>query len=237
VWVAFKDVIFGGLQYLYALTGDYGWAIIALTVVLRILIGPLIIKQTRSMYELQRIQPKIKELQKKYKNDKEKQQEEILKYYQENKINPFGGCFPILLQIPIFFALFQVLGGTYENPGHLLRHLQQLGPAEGEAAKRFWILLTDITVTPAAVYAADGLVAAIPYLALVALFGISVWLPMQLAPGESQQKQMGIILAVMMLYFGWISPAGVLLYWVTSSIIGIIQQQAIMKVLARKEGV
>jgi len=236
VWLTFKDLIFSGLQYLYQITGDYGWAIVLLTLVLRVAIAPLVVKQTKSMHELQRIQPKIKELQKKYKDDKEKQQEEILKYYQENKINPFGGCLPILLQMPIFLALFQVLGGTPDNPGHLLRHLESLEPLQGEAAKRFSVLLSDITLTPAAVYTDGGLLAALPYIVLVVLFGLSVWLPMQLMPGERQQKQMGMIMAVMMLYFGWISPAGVLLYWVTSAVIGIAQQQVILKYLATKKG-
>ncbi len=236
MWLTFKDLIFSGLQYLYQITGDYGWAIVLLTLVLRVAIAPLVVKQTKSMHELQRIQPKIKELQKKYKDDKEKQQEEILKYYQENKINPFGGCLPILLQMPIFLALFQVLGGTPDNPGHLLRHLESLEPLQGEAAKRFSVLLSDITLTPAAVYTDGGLLAALPYIVLVVLFGLSVWLPMQLMPGERQQKQMGMIMAVMMLYFGWISPAGVLLYWVTSAVIGIAQQQVILKYLATKKG-
>lgn len=236
MWLTFKDLIFSGLQYLFQITGDYGWAIVLLTLVLRIAIAPLVVKQTKSMHELQRIQPKIKELQKKYKDDKEKQQEEILKYYQENKINPFGGCLPILLQMPIFLALFQVLGGTPDNPGHLLRHLEALEPMQGEAAKRFSIFLSDITLTPAAVYSDGGILAALPYIILVVLFGLSVWLPMQLMPGERQQKQMGMIMAVMMLYFGWISPAGVLLYWVTSAVIGIAQQQVILKYLATKKG-
>lgn len=236
MWQAFRDVLFEGLQYLFAVTGDYGWAIVLLTVLLRVVLAPLTIKQTRSMYELQRIQPKIKELQKKYKKDKEKLQEETLKFYQENKVNPFGGCLPILLQMPIFLALFQVLGGTAENPGNLLRHLESLGVADGLAAKRFSIAISDITLTPSAVFSAEGLVSALPYLVLVVMFGLSVWLPMHLMPGEKQQKQTGAIMAVMMLYFGWISPAGVLLYWVTSSLIGIVQQQLILKYYARSEG-
>ncbi len=236
MWQAFKDLIFGGLQYLFSVTGDYGWAIVLLTVALRLALAPLTIKQTRSMYELQRIQPKIKELQKKYKDDKEKLQEETLKFYQEHKVNPFGGCLPILLQMPVFLALFQVLGGTPERPGNLLRHIESLGPAAEEAAKRFWIVLSDITLTPQAVYDASGALSAIPYLALVVLFGLSVWLPQYLMPGEKQQKQTGAILAVMMLYFGWISPAGVLLYWVTSSVIGIVQQQVTLKYYAKSEG-
>jgi YidC/Oxa1 family membrane protein insertase len=241
VWQAIKDLIFEGLQSLYGFTGDYGWSIILLTVGLRLAMVPLTVKQTKSMAELQRIQPKIKQLQEKYKNDKEKLQEETLKFYQDNKVNPFGGCLPLLLQMPVFIALFQVLGGTPEKPGNLLAYLAELPELEQAAAKTFgigggWKILPDITLTPAAMFAGEGVVATLPYLALVVLFGLSVWLPQQLMPGEAQQKRTAMIMAVMMLYFGWISPAGVLLYWVTSSVIGLIQQQITLKFYAREEG-
>lgn len=236
IWTLIKDVIFEALQGLHSITGDYGWSIVLLTVALRLAMAPLTIKQTRSMYEMQRIQPKIKELQKKYKDDKEKLQEETLKFYQDNKVNPFGGCLPILLQMPVFIALFQVLGsGTAENPGTLLKYLSSLPPAEQQAAKAFSFIIHDITLTPGIAFA-DSWVASLPYLGLVVLFGLSVWLPQQLMPGDPAQKRTGMIMAVMMLYFGWISPAGVLLYWVTSSVIGLIQQQITLKVYAQNEG-
>lgn len=242
MWVAIKEYIFLILQYLYGITGDYGWAIIILTVSFRLVMVPLTIKQTKSMAEMQRIQPKIKELQKKYKNDKEKLQEETLKFYQENKVNPFGGCLPIVLQMPIFLALFQVLSNRVsETAAHpetwnLAKYIETL-PASGQtAAKAFWIIIPDITATPAAMYAAHGLVSALPYIILAILFGVSIWLPQQLMPGEQQQKNTALIMAVMMVYFGWVSPAGVLLYWVTSSVIGLIQQQLTLKHYAQKEG-
>lgn len=239
MWMAIKETIFAALQYLHDVTGDYGIAIVLLTVGIRLLMTPLTIKQTRSMYEMQRIQPKIKELQKKYKNDKEKLQEETLKFYQENKVNPFGGCLPLLLQMPIFIALYQVLGGTPERPGLFLEYiagLSQEGVPEPtiDALRRFWIILPDLTATPAAVWAEGGLVAVIPYALIVGLFGLSVWLPQKLMPGGAQQQQQVIgIMAVMMLYIGWISPAGVLVYWVTSSILGIAQQQIQMRFLTQ----
>jgi YidC/Oxa1 family membrane protein insertase len=224
IWQTIKEIIFSGLQFFYDITGDWGFAIILLTVVIRLMMTPLTIKQTKSMYEMQRIQPKIKELQKKYKNDKEKLQEETLKFYQENKVNPFGGCLPLLLQMPVFIALYQVLGGTAENPGLFLQE------AQGEVA-RLWVFLPDLTATPASVWASQGLAAVLPYAVLVVLFGLSIWLPQMLMPGESQQKQVAMIMAIFMLYIGWISPAGVLLYWVTSSVLGIAQQQIQLKYL------
>lgn len=235
MWLAIKEAIFAGLQFLHDITGDYGVAIILLTVAIRLLMIPLTVKQTRSMYEMQRIQPKIKELQKKYKNDKEKLQEETLKFYQENKVNPFGGCLPLLLQMPVFIALYQVLGGTPDRPGLFLEYVAALPEAEQAAATRFWIILPDLTATPASIWSAEGLLSAIPYALLVVLFGLSIWLPQMLMPGESQQKQIAMIMAVFMLYIGWISPAGVLLYWVTSSVLGIAQQQIQLKLLGHGE--
>jgi len=235
VWLAIKEAIFSGLQFLHDMTGDYGVAIILLTVAIRLLMIPLTVKQTRSMYEMQRIQPKIKELQKKYKNDKEKLQEETLKFYQENKVNPFGGCLPLLLQMPVFIALYQVLGGTPDRPGLFLQYVASLSEAQQAAATRFWIILPDLTATPASIWSSGGLVSAIPYALLVVLFGLSIWLPQMLMPGEGQQKQIAMIMAVFMLYIGWISPAGVLLYWVTSSVLGIAQQQIQLKLLGHGE--
>lgn len=236
MWNAVKDLIFAALQSLYDLTGDFGFAIVLITIIMRVALTPLTLKQTRSMYEMQRIQPKIKELQKKHKDDKEKLQEETLKFYKDNKVNPFGGCLPMIVQMPIFIALFQVLGGTPEKPGKLLAYLTSLPAAQQAAAKSFWIILPDITEMPKTVYASGGVTAALPYLALVVLFGLSVWLPQQLMPGENQQKQIGFVMAFMMLYFGWVSPAGVLLYWVTSSLLGLLQQQLQLKFYARSEG-
>lgn len=239
MWESFKQAIFWCLQQLEAFTGDYGFAIILLTVAMRLILMPLTIKQTHAMFELQRIQPKIKELQKKYADNKEKQQEEVLKFYQENKVNPFGGCLPMILQMPIFIALFQVIGGTTEKPGLLMVYITSLAKDQTAlaAAKRFWIILPDLTATPQAVFKASGMMPALPYVILVALFGLSVWLPQQLTPStDPQAKQIGVWMSLMMLFFGWVSPAGVLVYWVTSSVWQIAQQQLMMKFYSRTEG-
>ena len=229
MWDAIKDFVLQVLNYLYSFIGDYGFAIIVLTIVVRLALAPLQAKQTKSMYEMQKAQPKIKELQKKHKDDKQKLQEETLKYYQENQDNPFGGCLPLILQMPIFIALFQVLAGKKEPslPTYLAAH--------PEIGKNFWIILTDITQSPKAMFDSGGIWAALPYIMLAVLFGLSVWLPQQLMPGDRQQKMIGLYMAVMMLYFGWISPAGVLLYWVTSSALQIGQQQLSLRSYKRHE--
>lgn len=88
---------------------NYGIAVILLTITVRVVLLPLTITQTKSMIEMQKVQPKLKALQEKYKKDKERLQKEMLAFYQEHKINPLAGCFPLLLQMPVFFALFLVL--------------------------------------------------------------------------------------------------------------------------------
>ena len=226
-WDQFQNLLFQALLYLKGFTGDWGMAIILLTIAIRVVLLPLTWKQTKSMVELQRIQPKIKELQTKYKDDKEKLQEETLKFYQENKVNPFGGCLPLILQMPILFALYGVLGGREPNLGKMLKYLAQQRPVE---IGTFYHIIPNIAKTPQAMWDLHNPLPAIPYILLVLLFGVSVWLPQALMPGDKQQKMMGGYMAIIMLWFGWISPAGVLLYWDVSSIWGVVQQQITMSV-------
>ena len=220
-----ERILFDILQVLHSVVGDYGLAIICLTIVIRVLLLPLTIKQTRSMYELQRIQPKIKALQEKYKDNKEKLQEETLKFYQDNKVNPFGGCLPLLLQMPIFFALFRMLGTTGDKPGLFPEYIASLPDAAAAAASRFWFVLPDITMSASQVYSVDGLARALPYIIFVVLFGLSTLLPQLMQPGvQAQQRQMAILMGGMMLFFGWSVSAGVVLYWVTQGLLGLVQQ-------------
>jgi YidC/Oxa1 family membrane protein insertase len=256
--------IFAALQFFYLWVHDWGFAIILLTLAFRVLLIPLTWKQTKSMYELQEIQPKIKALQEKYKNDKEKQSEEMMKFYRENNVSPFGGCLPLLAQMPLFIALFSVLRTT------LPEYISTLEPAAQAAAKQFWIILPDITMTPQQVYqitsavptttagaatatasvvatsnivagaggVAAGVAATLPYAIFVILFGLSVWLPQYLMTKDPVQRRTGTYMAIMMLYFGFVSPAGVLIYWVTSSAWQVGQQILTQRVLKRaKESV
>src|SRR5712671_1155449 len=101
-----------GLSFFYDLIPSYGLAIILLTVAVRLVMLPLTIKQTRSMQEMQKLQPEVKRLQAKYKGgDRQKMNEEMMKLYKEHKVNPLGGCLPLLLQLPIFLALYRVFAG------------------------------------------------------------------------------------------------------------------------------
>jgi YidC/Oxa1 family membrane protein insertase len=105
-----EDLLTNGLEWLHSSVGlPWAWAIIVLTVLVRMVILPLTIKQIRSMQRLQVHAPELKALQQKYKHDKQRMNEEVMKFYRENKVNPAASCLPILLQIPVFIALFFVL--------------------------------------------------------------------------------------------------------------------------------
>jgi len=261
IWASLLEGIFWLLKYFYGWVHDWGFAIILLTILFRIVTFPLVWKQTKSMIEMQKIQPKIKALQDKYKNNKEKQQEELMKFYSENKVNPFGGCLPLLLQMPLLFALFSVLR---EN---LPKHIATLAPAAQAAAKQWWVIIPDITMSPQQVYAVAstpathtvsvgavasavstsavvagqggvvaGVLAVLPYAILVVLFALSTLVPQYLMTKDVTQRRTATYMSLMMVWFGFISPAGVLIYWVTSSAWQIAQQVLTQRQLAAKEG-
>ena len=115
VWQALLDGIGWVLAWIYDVIPNYGIAIIILTILIRLVLLPLGIKQIKSMQHMQAIQPKIKELQKKYKSNKQKQQEETMKLYREAGVNPLGGCLPLLLQFPILIAMYSVLRAPVPN--------------------------------------------------------------------------------------------------------------------------
>ncbi len=236
IWSTFKELIFMVLQQIEGVVGDWGLAIIVLTILVRLALMPLTIKQTKSMYAMQRIQPQLKELQVKYKDDKEKLQEETLKFYQDNQVNPFGGCLPMLLQMPLLIALYDVLA---RPDGPMLTYFKEQG-----ITGSFFGIIPNLASKPSGIWSAamadsgvlGAFVATLPYILLVVLFGLSVWLPQALMPGDKQQKMIGGYMAVVMLFFGWNAPAGVLLYWDVSSLWGVAQQQLMMASLKRSHG-
>src|SRR5215216_820533 len=105
------DAIAQVLAWFYGIWPSYGAAIILLTLTVMIVLTPLTLKGTRSMMKMQRLQPEMKKLQKEYKDDRQKLNEELMKFYKANQINPLGGCLPLLVQMPVFLVLFRVLRG------------------------------------------------------------------------------------------------------------------------------
>lgn len=223
-WEIFKDAIFWVIDWSHSWCGDWGLAIIIITILFRLLIFPITRKQFKSSYEMQKMQPRLNELKQKYADDPQRQQEETMKLYQEAKFNPLAGCLPMLLQMPIFIALYQVLQELETRIG------------SGEPVS-FYGIVPDLTISSSTVFAEHGIMAAIPYVVMLLLFASSLLVPMLLQPTgqDKNTKVMMIVMAGVMLFIGWGVPAGVLLYWDVSSYIGVGQQFVSRRLRERKD--
>jgi len=135
-------LILQSLTFFYGITKNYGLSIILLTVAIKLILQPLTNKQTKSMREMQKIQPYINEIKKKYANDMQKTNEEVMKLYKEHGVNPFGGCLPLLLQLPILFALFTALRSSVELKGEVFLWMPDLSMADPT-----WILPIAIAIS------------------------------------------------------------------------------------------
>jgi YidC/Oxa1 family membrane protein insertase len=204
------------LAWLFHLTGNFGVAIICLTLIVRALMYPIADKQFRSFAGMRKIQPKMKEIQERYKDDKPRQQQEILKLYQTEKVNPAAGCLPILLQIPIFYALYKVLMTSVE-----MRHqpfalwIKDLSAPDPLTPVNLFGLLD---FTPPAMIAIG---------VLPILLGITMWLQFKLNPQQPDpiQAQIFSIMPWVLMFIMAPFAAGLQLYWVVSNILSIAQQK------------
>lgn len=211
----FEKPIFWLLRSLFELVGNFGVAIILLTVIVRGVMFPIAQRQFASMAAMRAIQPKMKALQERYKDDKQKQQQEIMDLYKKEKVNPLAGCLPIFLQIPIFFALYKVLILAIE-----MRH------------QPFALWIKDLSAPdPLHLLNLFGLLPFTPpsFLAigmLAVLLGITMWLQFRLnpAPMDPVQQQMFAIMPWLMMFIMAPFAAGLLLYWITSNVLTIAQQ-------------
>ena len=154
MWDVFKDWIFQIIQFFYDFCGDWGMAIIIVTIIFRILVAPLMHKQAKSSYQMQKVQPLMQEIQKKFADDPARQQEEMQKLYAEAKFNPLAGCLPMLLQMPIFIALFQVLS--------------EMGQRTQGTEYEFYNLVPSLVTTPSQSFT-EGIGTFVPYLIVLHL--------------------------------------------------------------------
>ena len=212
----FMQPIFSLLNWLYAMLGNFGLAIICLTLIVRTLMFPIAQKQFKSMAAMRVLQPKMKALQDRHKDDKPRLQQEMLKLYQEEKVNPMAGCLPILIQIPIFYALYKVLMVSVE-----MRH------------KPFVLWIKDLSapdpLTPVNLF---GYLPFTPpaFLALGVLpilLGISMWLQFKLNPPATDpvQKQVFAIMPWVLMFVMAPFAAGLQLYWTVNNVLTILQQK------------
>jgi YidC/Oxa1 family membrane protein insertase len=208
------------IDWLYQILGNFGLAILAVTVLVKAAFFPLANKSYESMAKMKKLQPEMERIRDRYKDDRGRQQQELMALYQKEKINPLAGCLPILIQIPVFFALYKVLFVTID-----MRHAPFYG----------WI--KDLSAPdPTSIFNLFGLLPyAVPEFLQVGVWplimGLTMWLQMQLNPQQPDPIQqqifnwMPVIFTFMLATF----PAGLVIYWAWNNVLSIIQQAWIMK--------
>lgn len=219
------------LTRLYRLVGSYGWAIILLTVIIKLVLWPLTHKSYASMGKMQQLAPQLAELKEKYKNDAKKIQAETMKLYKANGVNPMGGCLPMILQMPVLFALFTTLRNTillrnapfWIIPGRWIKDLS--GPdVLATLEQSYPIIGNQINILPL-------------------LMGISFYLQQKMTPtagggsaqSAQQQKMMATLMPVMFTFLFYSLPAGLNLYFMLSTFITVGQQMMTTKWKAKKQ--
>ncbi len=206
-WFTFiSKPMFAFLNWLYGYLGNWGWAIVVLTLIIRVILFPLTYKGMVSMNKLKDIAPKMRELQAKYKGDPAKLNAHMMELYKKHGANPMGGCLPILLQIPVFFAIYRVLLNAIELKG-----------AE-------WILwVNDLAIKD-------------PYFVLPILMGASMYLQQRITPttfSDPMQEKLMRWLPVIFTFFFLMFPAGLTLYWFINNLCSLLQQYLVNKMFAK----
>jgi YidC/Oxa1 family membrane protein insertase len=199
-WLAMPLLLF--MKFLYKYVNNYGTAIIILTILTKIVFWPLGNKSYKSMKEMQTVQPKIKELQERYKNDRQALNQAVMELYKSHKINPLGGCLPILIQIPVFFGLYRALLYSIE-----LRHAPFVG----------WI---------------QDLSARDPYYITPVIMGATMFLQQKMSPPmgtDPMQQKIMLLMPVVFTALFLNFPSGLVIYWLFNNILSIGQQYYINK--------
>ena len=207
------------LHLFYAFIPNYGVVIILLTILVRLATWPIMAKQMQSAEKMRELMPRLKELQEKYKDDKQKQSEETFKLYRETGVNPLAGCFPLLLQMPVFIGLFYALQSSID-----LRHAP------------FMLWINDLS-QPATLFYLPGL--DFPVRLLPILMGASMYAQQKMTPqtgmDPAQQKMMLVMMPGMMLFISWRFPSGLVLYWTVSNLLGIGHQLLVRRKMEQKK--
>lgn len=189
------------LKFFYNFTGNYGFSIILLTVCIKIIFWPLTQKSYKSMKGMQKLQPEMKRLKEKYGSDKQKLNQEMMAFYKEHKVNPLGGCLPMLIQIPVFFALYRVLLASIE-----LRHAP------------FILWITDLSAKD-------------PYYVTPLIMGVTMFLQQKMTPTNMDPTQEKIMLMMPVVFtFMFLNfPSGLVIYWLVNNLLTILQQYLIRR--------
>lgn len=196
-------VILKFLTFSYTtLVPNYGIGIILLTLIVKLVFYPLTRKQFQAMHAMKQLQPQLQEIQKKYKSDPKQLQVNMMQLYKNNNVNPLSGCLPLLVQLPIFFAIFHGINSdTFSAMTHEIDTYSGFIP--------YWI---------------DDLTQSDRFWGLPVLVGLSTYVSQKLMPVNPQQQKIMAFLPFVMIFVSSTMPAGVLLYWATSQIVATIQQ-------------
>ncbi|OGC07951.1 hypothetical protein A2230_02515 [candidate division WOR-1 bacterium RIFOXYA2_FULL_36_21] len=208
------DIMLAGLNFFYSYTGNYGFSIIFLTILINMALYPLTLSSIVQMSALQKIQPKIQEIQKKFKEKPAELQKALSEIYKNEKVNPFGGCLPMLLKIPFFIGFFMALQST-----------------------QFKSIIADPSVNSSFLWIAN-LAKPDPTYTMIILIAISTYLSQKSMPNAASNQQMAGFNMFMPIFIAFVSisfPAGVQLYWIASSLVGAAQQFFIMKYVVLKK--
>lgn len=222
--------IFSFLAFIFQHVGNFGVAILLLTVAVRLIFFPLANKQYESLTKMKKVQPQMEELRKKYKEDPAKQQQELLALYQREKVNPLAGCLPLLLQIPVFYALYKVLTVTIE-----MRHAPFLGWINDLSARdptTIWTLFGLIPWDPAGAPLIGGFLDGPLHLGVLPLlYGVTMWLTTSMSPPAPDPIQQKIFQFMPLMFTFIMAPfaVGLLIYWTWSNVLTILQQYVIMR--------
>ena len=210
------DIANAVLQFFHDNAGfSWGMSIIALTIVTRALLIPLTYRQLKGMRALQALQPQIKEIQAKYKNDRQRMQQEMMRFYQENKVNPFASCIPLVAQLPVFITLFYVL--RHELPSDIGCNAGHCG---SEAS---FLFIHDLT---AKATGAELIALLILYVGTQLISGM-----VMSVTADKSQRTMMFILPLVFVPFVINFPAGLVLYWITTNVWTIGQQYTIQRII------
>lgn len=221
--------IFMIVEFFYGVLGNFGLAILALTVVVKLIMFPLANKSYESLSKMRTLQPKMEELKKKFKDDPQKQQQETMALYQREKINPLAGCLPILVQIPVFYALYKVLFVTIE-----MRHAPFFGWIRDLSARdpsTVWNLFGAIPWDPATLPLVGSLLNGPLHLGVLPIvYGLTMWLQQSMNPPAQDPMQRQIFAFLPFVFTFIMAPfaAGLLIYWAWNNILSIAQQYVIM---------
>ena len=221
--------IFWVVEFFYGILGNFGLAILALTVVVKLIMFPLANKSYESLSKMRTLQPKMEEIKKKFKDDPQKQQQETMALYQREKINPLAGCLPILVQIPVFYALYKVLFVTIE-----MRHAPFFGWIRDLSARdpsTIWNLFGAIPWDPATLPLVGSLLNGPLHLGVLPIvYGLTMWLQQSMNPPAQDPMQRQIFAFLPFIFTFIMAPfaAGLLIYWAWNNILSIAQQYVIM---------